>query len=133
MFFLKSTKIWPKEKSKNLNKKGKRNEQDSKNWVQDRSIKCSKSDKYNLKMFKALNYLNSSNSLNLLNSLNCFVWFQTCLNLFKFNMIWIVTIQMILKHVWTCTNISELVQIQYDMNCNDSCDSQTCLNMLKHV
>ena len=29
--------------------------------------------------------------------------------------------------------MSKLVQIQYDMNCYNSCDSQTCLNMLKHV
>ena len=57
--------------------------------------------------------------------------FQTCLNLFRFNMIWIVKIHMILKHVWTCSNISRLVQVQYDMNCCDSYYSQTCLNMLK--
>ena len=132
-----------------------------------------------LKMFKTLNCLNSSNSLNL----NCYNSYdsQTCLNLFRFNMIWIVTIHVILKHVWTCWNMSELVrfnmiqiftihvilkhvwtcsdsiryellrfmwfsnmsehvetclklvQIQYDMNCYDSCDSQTCLNMSKHV
>ena len=62
-----------------------------------------------LKMFKALNCLNSSNSLNL----NCYNSYdsQTCLNLFRFNMIWIVTIHVILKHVWTCWNMSELVQI----------------------
>ena len=29
--------------------------------------------------------------------------------------------------------MSELVQIQYDINCYDSCDSQTCLNMSKLV
>ena len=37
---------------------------------------------------------------------------QTCLNLFRFNMIWIVT-------------------IQYDTNCYDSYDSQTCLNLFR--
>ena len=81
---------------------------------------------------------------------------ETCLNLFRFNMIWIdailkhvwtcsnmsklVQIQydmnwcdMILKHVWTCSNLFKLVQIQYDTNCYNSCDSQTCLNLLKHV
>ena len=56
---------------------------------------------------------------------------QTCLNLFRFNMIWFVTI---LKYVWTCSltrsNISKLVQIQYDANCYNY---QTCLNMFKHV
>ena len=80
---------------------------------------------------------------------------QTCLNLFRFNMMRIVTIlkhvwtcsnmsklfrfntiriATILKHVWTCLNMSKLVQIQYDMNCYDSYDSQnvwTCLNMSK--
>ena len=35
-------------------------------------------------------------------------------------MIPIVTINTILKHVWTCWNMSKLVQIQYDMNCYDS-------------
>ena len=78
---------------------------------------------------------------------------QTCLNMLKYvwtcsdHMIWIITIHVILKHVLTCSdsiwykllwfmwfsNMSELVQIQYDTNCYDSCDSQTCLNMLKHV
>ena len=69
-----------------------------------------------------------------------FMWFsnmseyvERCLNLFRFNMIWIVTIHVILKHVWTCWNMSKLVQIQYDMNCYDLYDSQTCLNILKHV
>ena len=42
---------------------------------------------------------------------------QTCLNLFRFNMIWIVTIHVILKHVWTCWNISEHVE--------------TCLNLFR--
>ena len=42
---------------------------------------------------------------------------ETCLNLFRFNMIWIDTI---LKHVWTCSNMSKLVQIQYDINCYHS-------------
>ena len=37
------------------------------------------------------------------------------------------------EHVWTCSNMSKLVQIQYDTNCYNSCDSQTCLNMFKHV
>ena len=41
---------------------------------------------------------------------------QTCLNLFRFNMIRIVTIHTILKHVWTCWNMSKIVQVQYDMN-----------------
>ena len=76
---------------------------------------------------------------------------ETCLNLFRFNMIWI---DAILKHVWTCPNMSKLVQIQYDMNwCDmilkhvwtcwnlvklarnqyyyDSYDSQTCLNLFR--
>ena len=91
-----------------------------KNWVQDRSIKCSQSNKSILKMFKPLNCLNSSNNLNplnSLNSLNSFIWFQNCLNLFRFNMIWIVTI---LKHFWTCWNMSKLVQIQNYTNCYDS-------------
>ena len=57
--------------------------------------------------------------------------FQTCLNLFRFNMIWIVTIHVILKHVWTCWNMSKLVQIQHDMNCYNSYDSQTCLNLFR--
>ena len=38
----------------------------------------------------------------------------------------------LLRFMWF-SNMSELVQIQYDMNCYNSCDSQTCLNMLKHV
>ena len=59
--------------------------------------------------------------------------FQTCLKLFRFNMIWIVTIHKILKHVWTCSNMSKLVQIKYDTNCYNSYDSQTCLNMFKLV
>ena len=46
--------------------------------------------------------------------------FQTCLKLFRFNMIWIVTIHKILKHVWTCSNMSKLVQIKYDTNCYNS-------------
>ena len=53
-----------------------------------------------------------------------FMWFsnmsepvETCLNLFKFIMIWI---DAIFKHVWTCSNLSKLVQIQYDMNWCDS-------------
>ena len=58
---------------------------------------------------------------------------ETCLNLFRFNMIWIVTIIAILKHVWTCSSMSKLVQIQYDTNCYNYCNSQTCLNMFKHV
>ena len=61
--------------------------------------------------------------------------FQTCLNLFKFNMIWIAIIHMILKHVWTGSNMSKLDQIQYDMNCCDSYDSQThvqtCPNLFR--
>ena len=56
---------------------------------------------------------------------------QTCLNLFRFNVIQIVAIFGILKHVWTCWNMSKLVQIQYDMNCYNSYNSQTCLNMFK--
>ena len=63
---------------------------------------------------------------------------KTCLNLFKCNMIPIVTINTILKHVWTCWNMSTLVQIQYDMNWYNSCDSQnmsehveTCLNLFR--
>ena len=55
---------------------------------------------------------------------NMYEHVQTCLDLFRFNMIWIVTL---LKHVWTCSNMSKLVQVQYDMNCCDSYDSQTCL------
>ena len=31
------------------------------------------------------------------------------------------------------TNMSKRVQIKYDTNCYDSCDSQTCLTMLKYV
>ena len=57
---------------------------------------------------------------------------QTCLNLFRFNMIQIVTIHTILvmsEHVQTCLN--RLVQIQYDTNCYDSYDSQTCLDMFR--
>ena len=50
---------------------------------------------------------------------------QTCLNLFRINLIWI---DMILKHVWTCWNMSKLVQNQYDINCYDS---QTCLNLFR--
>ena len=58
------------------------------------------------------------------------IWYdsQTCLNLFRFNMIWNVTI---LKHVWTCSNMSKLAQIQYATNCYNSYDSQTCLNMFR--
>ena len=41
---------------------------------------------------------------------------QTHLNLLRFNMIQIVTISAIFKHVWTCWYMSKLVQIQYDMN-----------------
>ena len=66
--------------------------------------------------------------------MNCYNSYgsKTCLNLFRFNMIRIVTIYSILKHVWTCWNMSKLFQIQYDTNCYNSCDSQTCLNMFKH-
>ena len=80
---------------------------------------------------------------------------ETCLNLFRFNMLWI---DAILKHVWTCwnmsklvqilyelvwfisfskisehvqTNMSKLVQIQYETKCYDSYDSQTCLNLFR--
>ena len=75
---------------------------------------------------------------------------ETCLNLFRFYMIWIVMIHMILTDIWTCSNkhvktcsdsiwyellrfiwfsnMSELVQNQYDMNCYDS---QTCLNLFR--
>ena len=56
---------------------------------------------------------------------------QTCLNLFRFNMIWIVAIHVILKHVWTCWNMPKLGQIQYDMNCHNSYDSQTCLYLFR--
>ena len=56
---------------------------------------------------------------------------QTCSNLFRFNMIQIVRVHMILKHVWTCWNLSKLVQIQHDMNCYYSYDSQTCLNLFR--
>ena len=37
-----------------------------------------------------------------------------------------------LQFMWF-SNMSKHVQIQYDTNCYDSCDSQTCLNMLKYV
>ena len=97
-----------------------------------------------------------------------FIWFsnisehvQTCLNLFRFNMIQIVTIHTtclnMMKHVLTClesiwyelkwfSNTSEHVQtclnlfkfnmirivtIQYDTNCYDSYDSQTCPNLFR--
>ena len=75
---------------------------------------------------------------------------ETCLNLFRFYMIWIVMIHMILTDIWTCSNkhvktcsdsiwyellrfiwfsnMSELVQNQYDMN---RYDSQTCLNLFR--
>ena len=43
--------------------------------------------------------------------------FQACLNLLRFNMVWIVTIHRILKHVWTCWNMSEPVE--------------TCLNFFR--
>ena len=56
---------------------------------------------------------------------------QTCLNLFRFNMIQIVTIHTILKHFWTCWNMSKLVQIQYDIYCYNSYDSQTCLHLFR--
>ena len=52
---------------------------------------------------------------------------QTCLNLFRFNMMQIATIHVILKHVWTFWNMSKLVQIQYDMNCYDSWSLGTLL------
>ena len=58
---------------------------------------------------------------------------QTCQNLFRFNMIWIVTTLMILKHVWISLNVSKIVQIQHDINCYDLYDSQTCLNMFKQT
>ena len=45
---------------------------------------------------------------------------QTCLNLVRFNIIWIVTMHIILEHIWTCWNLSKLVQIQHDMNCYNS-------------
>ena len=51
---------------------------------------------------------------------------QTCLNLFRLNLIWINTIHIILKHVWTCLNMSKLVQNQYDMNWFYS---KACLNL----
>ena len=60
--------------------------------------------------------------------LNMFEHVQTCLNLLRFNMIWI---DMILKHVWTCSNMSKLVQIQYDTNWYNSYDSQTCPNLFR--
>ena len=53
---------------------------------------------------------------------------QTCLNLFRFIMIWI---DAIFKHVWTCSNLFKLVQIQYDTNCYDSYNFQTCLNLFR--
>ena len=56
---------------------------------------------------------------------------ETCLNLLRFNTIWIVTIHTILKHVWTCWNMSKLVQIQHDMNFYNSYDSQICLNLFR--
>ena len=43
----------------------------------------------------------------------------------------IIQIVTILKHVWTCSNMSKLVQIQYDTNCYDSWYSQTCLNLFR--
>ena len=49
--------------------------------------------------------------------------------LFRINMIWIVMIHVILKHVATCWNMSKLVQIQYDMNCYDYYHPQSCLNL----
>ena len=37
------------------------------------------------------------------------------------------------KFFWQFSNMSKLVKIQYDMNCYDSYDSQTCLNMFKQT
>jgi hypothetical protein len=89
-------------------------------------------------------FSNTSKLVQIQCDMNCydlqFIWFlnmsehvQTCLNFFRFNMIQVVTIHAILKHVWTCWNMSILVQIQYDTNCYDSYDSQTCLNMFKQT
>ena len=109
--------------------------------------KCFKSSKSS----KSCKFSNMSKLVQILYDLNCYdsydshrylnMFKQTCQNLFRFNMIRIVTIHMILKHVWTCSesiwheslrfsNMSKLVQNQSDMNWYDS---QTCLNMLKHV
>ena len=65
--------------------------------------------------------------------LNMSEYVEIFLNLFRFNMIQIVTIHVILKHVWTCWNMSKLVQILYDMNCYDSYDSHRYLNMFKQT
>ena len=46
-------------------------------------------------------------------------------------MIQIATIHANFKHVWTCWNMSKLVQIQYDIYCYNSYDSQTCLNLFR--
>jgi hypothetical protein len=51
---------------------------------------------------------------------------QTCLNLFRFNMIQIVPIHMILKHVQTCSDSI----CTYDAYCYDSYGFLTCLNLL---
>jgi len=66
---------------------------------------------------------------------------KTCLNLFRFNMIRIVTIQYDLNcydsyDSQTCLNLYRfnmiwIVTIQYDTNCYDSYDSQTCLNLFR--
>ena len=86
-----------------------------------------------------MRFLNMSKLVQIQYDTNCYSScdFQTCLNMLKHvqtcSDLWIVMIHVILKHVWTCWNMSELVQVQYDTNCYNSCDSQTCLNMFKHV
>ena len=51
---------------------------------------------------------------------------QTCLNLFRFNMIQIVPIHMILKHVQTCSDSI----CTYNAYCYDSYGFLTCQNLL---
>ena len=76
---------------------------------------------------------------------NCYdsIWFELLRFIWFSNMSKLVQIQYdmncydsiryeLLRFIWF-SNMSKLAQIQYDMNCYDSCDSQTCLNMLKHV
>ena len=57
------------------------------------------------------------------------VW--TCLNMFRFNMIRIVTIHGILKHVWTCSDSIWYELLQFMWFSNMSEHVETCLNLFR--
>ena len=56
---------------------------------------------------------------------------QTCLNLFRFNMIQIVMIHVILKHVWTCSDSLRYKLLSFMWFSNMSEHVETCLNLFR--